>query len=69
MLKVFQWKKMRGAGDLVAAVVKPIGYHPAGLPLKLPCYDDDGHLKPESGCGKRREKLNKTLPFKKNVGT
>ena len=44
----------RGLGDVVASA---IGLIP-GI-KKLPCYDAAGNLKPDSGCGKRRDALNK----------
>jgi hypothetical protein len=48
---------MRGAGDLIEKIVKPI----AKL-LKMDCLDGNG-LKPESPCAKRRDAMNKVLPF------
>lgn len=43
-----------GLGDKVEAAVKPMA-----KALKLPCLDEQGNLKPESGCAKRRDALNK----------
>ncbi len=31
---------------------------------KLPCYDENGKLKPESGCGKRQNWADKKFPAK-----
>ena len=45
-------------GDVVESAVSLI----PGI-KKLPCYDVNGILKPESGCGKRKERLNRL--FKK----
>lgn len=47
-----QWLP-RNSGDKVEKLVKPIA-----KALNLPCLDDDGKLKPESPCAKRRDKLN-----------
>ena len=43
-------------GDKFEAIAKPI----AKL-LKLPCLDEKGKLRPESGCAKRKEMLNKVM--------
>ena len=43
-----------GFGDIVERLAKPIA-----KALRLPCLDKAGNLKPESGCAKRRDKLNK----------
>ncbi len=41
-------------GDAVEAVAKPVA-----LALKLPCYDEKKHLRADSGCAKRKAKLNR----------
>lgn len=41
-------------GDLAEKIAKPVA-----KALKLPCVNKDGNLRPESGCGKRKEKWNK----------
>lgn len=43
-----------GIGDRVEAAAKPIA-----KAMGLPCLDSTGKLKPESGCAKRRDALNK----------
>lgn len=43
-----------GLGDMVERLAKPIA-----KALKLPCLDSGGHLKPDSGCGRRRDALNR----------
>lgn len=40
-------------GTVIEHLVKPIG-----RTLNLSCYDDQGQLKPESGCAKRRDAIN-----------
>lgn len=40
-------------GDLIETIAKPV----AKL-LRLPCVKPDSSLKPDSGCAKRRDKLN-----------
>lgn len=40
-------------GTAIEHLVKPIG-----RALNLPCYDEQGQLKPESGCAKRRDGIN-----------
>jgi hypothetical protein len=54
-------RPLRGAGDLVERVVKPLA--------KLfgnKCLDEQGRLKPGSPCAQRRDKLNEWRAFKKN---
>jgi hypothetical protein len=46
-------------GDMIAAAIKPIGYGVLGLD----CYDNQGQLKPESGCAQRRDALNEAYDF------
>jgi len=41
-------------GDLIAAAIKPVGHDL----LHLPCYDEQGDLKPDSPCGKRKQAIN-----------
>jgi len=41
-------------GDLVEKMAKPIA-----KALRLDCIDKDGSLKPDSGCAKRRDALNR----------
>ena len=43
-----------GLGDTVERLVKPIA-----VAFKLNCLDEYQRLKPDSGCAKRREKLNR----------
>ncbi len=43
-----------GLGDLVEKLAKPIA-----KALKMDCLDEQHHLKPDSGCAKRRDALNK----------
>ena len=51
----------RGLGDVVETVFKPIA-----RALGADCIDPESQtLKPESGCAKRRDNLNKAVPFKK----
>lgn len=51
---------MRGLGDMVAKIAKPV----AKL-LRLDCLDNKtGDLKPKSPCAQRRDKLNKAVPFR-----
>jgi len=40
-------------GTMIERAVKPIGTR-----LGLPCYDERGNLRPDSGCAKRRDWLN-----------
>lgn len=50
---------IRGVGDIVERIVKPIA-----KALNLPCLDKTTHaLRPESPCAKRRDFLNKAMPF------
>jgi hypothetical protein len=52
--------KVRGLGDVVHMVAKPIA-----KVLGLSCIDKmTGGLKPQSPCAKRREMLNRAIPFK-----
>jgi hypothetical protein len=45
-------------GDKVAAAIAKI----PGI-KKLPCYDETGKLKPETPCGKARQRLNAGEPI------
>lgn len=47
-------KQRIGLGDIVEKLGKPIA-----RALKLPCLDKAGNLRPESGCAKRRDALNR----------
>ena len=58
------WREMRGLGDVVERLAKPIA-----VALKMPCLDAKRELKPESPCAKRRDKLNSALPFTKKQTT
>lgn len=58
-------KNVRGIGDVVERLAKPIA-----KALNLPCLDKTtGNLRPESGCAKRRDRMNKALPFKHDNDT
>lgn len=51
-------RKTIGLGDAVAAVATPIA-----RALRLPCIDPaTRQLRPESGCAKRKARLNKAVP-------
>jgi len=43
-----------GLGDIIEILAKPVA-----RALKLSCLDGEGKLKPESGCAKRRDALNR----------
>jgi hypothetical protein len=43
-------------GDRVERLVKPIA-----RALRLKCLDENGNLKPESGCAKRRDAMNRLV--------
>jgi len=43
-----------GLGDVIEGMVKPIA-----RALRLDCLDEQGKLKPQSGCAQRRDRLNK----------
>ena len=45
-----------GFGDLVEIAAKPIA-----RALKLSCLDEDGNLKPDSRCAKRKGGLNRVV--------
>lgn len=52
---VFASSRPKGLGDFVSTFATPIA-----RALHLPCVDPEtGKLRPESGCGKRREGLNR----------
>lgn len=51
-----------GLGDKVEAWAKPIA-----KALGLGCLDKSGKLKPQSGCAKRRDMLNRALPNRRTV--
>lgn len=54
----FTEQKGFGLGDAIASVATPIA-----RALKMDCIDKGtGGLKPESGCAKRRDALNKKVP-------
>ena len=49
----------KGLGDVVERLAKPVA-----KALNLPCLDKStGRLRPESGCAKRRDRMNKAIPF------
>ncbi len=50
---------MQGMGDVVERLAKPIA-----KALHLPCLDETNQLRPESPCAKRRDAMNKLMPFK-----
>jgi len=43
----------KGLGDTIERIAKPIA-----RALGLPCLDENGELRPESGCAKRKQLLN-----------
>jgi hypothetical protein len=47
----------RGLGDRIERAVKPIA-----RALRLDCLDESGNLKPDSGCAKRRDGINRKFP-------
>ena len=49
----------RGLGDVIEKLA-----HPIAVALKLPCLDSTGTLKPESPCAKRRDAMNRMIPFR-----
>lgn len=51
-------KHVRGIGDLVELAAKPFA-----KAIGMDCLDEQGKLKPESGCAKRRDAFNKVLPL------
>lgn len=52
--------KIKGLGDVIAKVATPVA-----RALKLDCIDPvTKQLKPDSGCSKRKEGINKRFPFK-----
>jgi hypothetical protein len=53
-----------GLGDKIERLVKPIA-----RALGLPCLDAQGHLRPESGCAKRRALLNRLTPRRRTPPT
>jgi hypothetical protein len=58
MRELYPHKK--GLGDRIERIVKPIA-----VALKMPCLDEQKQLKPDCGCAKRRDWLNK---FGQKVG-
>lgn len=53
--------KMRGLGDVVERIA-----HPIAKALHLPCLDKKTDtLRPESTCAKRRDAMNRMVPFGK----
>lgn len=44
----------RGLGDIVETLAKPIA-----KALRMKCLDENGNLKPNSRCGKRKQFLNR----------
>ncbi len=50
-------EEMAGLGTLLE---KALGMIPGFK--RLPCYDSEGKLKPDSSCGKRKASLNKLFP-------
>jgi hypothetical protein len=56
--KIIAERKPFGLGDAVAAVATPLA-----RALRLPCIDPaTKQLRPESGCARRKGKLNAALP-------
>jgi hypothetical protein len=53
------WNQLRGAGDLVEALAKPIA-KAAGLS----CLDAGGQLRSGSPCAARRDAMNRAVPFR-----
>lgn len=51
--------KAVGLGDRIERLVKPIA-----KALRLGCLDENGHLKPESPCAKKRDRINNWLSGK-----
>jgi len=45
-----------GLGDIVEKIARPIAKF-----LGIPCHDENGKLKPESNCAKRRNMLNNII--------
>ncbi len=56
--------KAKGAGDLIERVFKPIAVAAQKFKL-IDCLNKDRTLKPESRCAKKRDRINKMLPFQK----
>jgi hypothetical protein len=50
----------QGLGDIIEALVKPLA-----RALGLSCLDQDGNLRPESGCAKRRDRINRRVKLPK----
>jgi hypothetical protein len=48
----------RGLGDRIERAVKPMA-----RALGLNCLDEAGNLKPDSGCAKRRDAVNRAFPL------
>jgi len=53
-MKLIRTTQFQGLGDRIERLAKPIA-----KALRLPCLDKTGNLKPESGCAKRRDAMNK----------
>lgn len=51
-------RQIRGVGDIVEKLVKPIA-----VMFKMYCLDENKELKPESDCAKRRDRANEILPL------
>ena len=49
-------------GDMVEAAAKPIA-----KALHMSCLDEKGNLRPESGCAKRRDSLNRRWKPRQSV--
>jgi hypothetical protein len=55
--------ELTGLGDVVERVA-----HPIAKALNLPCLDKTTDtLKPESPCAKRRDAMNRLVPFGKSI--
>ena len=55
-----QKNKIKGLGDVIAKVATPVA-----RVLKMNCIDPvTKQLKPDSGCSKRKNSINKAIPFK-----
>lgn len=61
-VRTFKTRKL-GLGDIIEKVA-----HPLAVALRLPCLDDNQQLRPDSPCGRRRDKANE-LGRKIGIGT
>jgi hypothetical protein len=53
MIKLIKARRQVYLGDALERIAKPIA-----RVMRLPCLDQNGKLRPESGCAKRRAALN-----------